>query len=95
MSTSPVTKERIAVDFDTANDEPWTVLVLNDPVTLMSYVVLVLRRLFGFDEPTATRLMLQVHTQGKAAVASGNREECLRNVRRLHQHGLQATMVRG
>lgn len=95
MSTSPFTQERIEVDLDSAKDEPWTVLVLNDPVTLMSYVVLVLRRLFGFDEPTATRLMLQVHTQGRAAVAHGNREECLRNVRRLHQHGLQATMVRG
>lgn len=95
MSTSPFTEERIEVDLDTAKDEPWTVLVLNDPVTLMSYVVLVLRRLFGFDEPTATRLMLQVHTQGRAAVAHGNREECLRYVRRLHQHGLQAKMVRG
>lgn len=95
MSTSPSTKERIEVDQQVAHDEAWTVLVLNDPVTLMSYVVLVLRRLFGFDEPTATRLMLQVHTQGRAAVAQGSRDECLRNVRRLHQHGLQATMVRG
>ena len=95
MSTSPSTKERIEVDQQVAHDEAWTVLVLNDPVTLMSYVVLVLRRLFGFDEPTATRLMLQVHTQGRAAVAQGSQDECLRNVRRLHQYGLQATMVRG
>ena len=50
MSTSPSTKERIEVDQQVAHDEAWTVLVLNDPVTLMSYVVLVLRRLFGFKE---------------------------------------------
>lgn len=95
MSTSPFTEEQIEVDLDSKKDDAWSVVVLNDPITLMSYVVLVLRRLFGFDEPTATRLMLQVHTQGRATVAHGNREDCLRDVRRLHQHGLQATMVRG
>jgi len=28
----------------------WRVVVLNDPVNLMSYVVLVFRKVFGFDE---------------------------------------------
>ena len=30
----------------------------NDPVNTMSYVVYVLRKLFGYDEPKATMLML-------------------------------------
>ncbi|WP_336250230.1 ATP-dependent Clp protease adapter ClpS [Stomatohabitans albus] len=95
MSSSPLADQEIDIQYDLDDESHWTVFVLNDPVTLMSYVVLVLRRLFGFDEATATRLMLQVHNQGKAAVAEGTRDACLRDVRRLHQHGLQASMVRG
>jgi ATP-dependent Clp protease adaptor protein ClpS len=76
-------------------DRPWDVVVWNDPVTLMSYVVYVLRKLFGHDEPTATRLMLQVHNDGRAVVASGPRERAESDVSRLHAHGLQATLTRG
>ncbi len=75
-------------------DRPWDVVVWNDPVTLMSYVVYVLRKLFGHDEPTATRLMLQVHNEGRAVVASGPRERAESDVSRLHAHGLQATLTR-
>ena len=75
-------------------DRPWNVVVWNDPVTLMSYVVFVLRKLFGHDESTATRLMLQIHNEGKAIVASGPREKSESDVHRLHAHGLQATLSR-
>jgi len=75
-------------------DRPWNVIVWNDPVTLMSYVVYVLRKLFGHDEATATRLMLQVHHEGKAIVSSGPREKSESDVSRLHAHGLQATLAR-
>jgi ATP-dependent Clp protease adaptor protein ClpS len=75
-------------------DLPWNVIVWNDPVTLMSYVVFVLRKLFGYDEATATSLMLKVHNEGKAIVSSGTREKAEADVYRLHAHGLQATMAR-
>ena len=75
-------------------DQVWKVLVWNDPVTLMSYVVFVLRKLFGHDEATATKLMMQVHNEGKAVVASGTREKSEADVARLHAHGLQATLTR-
>jgi ATP-dependent Clp protease adaptor protein ClpS len=75
-------------------DRPWNVIVWNDPVTLMSYVVYVLRKLFGHDEATATKLMYQVHREGKAVVASGPREKSEHDVARLHAHGLQATLAR-
>lgn len=74
-------------------DRPWNVIVWNDPVTLMSHVVYVLRKLFGYDEQKATTLMLQVHNEGRAAVASGPREKCEFDVHRLHAHGLQATLA--
>lgn len=81
-------------EVDHERDRPWNVIVWNDPVTLMSYVVFVLRKLFGYDESKATKLMLQVHEEGRAAVASGTREKCEADVARLHAHGLHATMAR-
>jgi ATP-dependent Clp protease adaptor protein ClpS len=52
---------------------PWRVVVLNDPVNSMGY--LVLRRIFGFDEETARRVMMEVHEQGRAVVWAGLREQ--------------------
>ena len=77
---------------DVEYDRPWVVIVWNDPVNLMSYVTLVLQKLFGFDLQKATQLMLQVHNEGKAVVSSGNREKSELDVSRLHAHGLWATM---
>lgn len=71
---------------------PWTLLVWDDPVNLMTYVTWVFTSYFGFSKQKAERLMLQVHTEGKAAVASGSREEIERHVEAMHGYGLQATM---
>jgi ATP-dependent Clp protease adaptor protein ClpS len=76
----------------TITDRPWVVIVWNDPVNLMSYVVLVLQKLFGYSREKATRLMLQVHHEGKAAVSEGTREKAEADVARLHGHGLWATL---
>jgi ATP-dependent Clp protease adaptor protein ClpS len=73
-------------------DLPWVVLVWNDPINLMSYVTFVLQKLFGHSKEKATELMLQVHHEGKAVVSSGTRAEAERDVFRLHEHGLWATM---
>ncbi|MBA2317508.1 MAG: ATP-dependent Clp protease adapter ClpS [Euzebyales bacterium] len=92
-----ITPERVTeydVDARAKRDRPWNVIVWNDPVTLMSYVVFVLRKLFGHDEATATKLMLRVHQEGRAVVSSGPREKAESDVHRLHAHGLQATMAR-
>jgi ATP-dependent Clp protease adaptor protein ClpS len=73
-------------------DRPWKVIVWNDPINLMSYVTLVIQKLFGYSREKATRLMMDVHTKGKAVVASGPREKAELDVFRLHEHGLWATM---
>jgi ATP-dependent Clp protease adaptor protein ClpS len=73
-------------------DRPWQVVVWNDPVNTMSYVVYVLRKLFGYDETKATRLMLQVHHEGRAIVTEGPRERAEADCFRLHGHGLWATV---
>ena len=68
------------------------VIVWNDPINLMSYVTLVFQKLFGYNKAKATKLMLQVHNEGKAAVSTGSREKAELDVARLHGHGLWATM---
>ena len=80
------------LDEATTTDRPWLVIVWNDPVNLMSYVVFVFQKLFGYSREKATRLMLQVHHDGKAVVSDGNREKAEADVARLHGYGLWATM---
>lgn len=79
-------------DEDVDFDKPWQVVVWNDPVNTMGYVVYVFRKLFGYDEPKATELMLQVHHEGRAIVSDGPREKAEIDCFRLHNHGLWATI---
>lgn len=76
----------------TEPDVPWVVLVWNDPINLMSYVTMVLQKLFGYSLDKATKMMLEVHNEGKSVVANGTREKCEFDVSRLHEYGLWATM---
>ena len=89
---SPVEIDEPDVDEVVELENPWVTIVWNDPVNLMSYVVFVLQKLFGYDREKATRLMLDVHHKGKAVVSSGPREKAEFDVYRLHGHGLWATM---
>jgi len=41
----------------------------------MSYVVLVFRKVMGFDKQTAEKHMLEVHEQGRSVVWVGVREK--------------------
>ena len=43
----------------------YKVIMLNDDYTPMEFVVHVLENFFNLNRPTATRIMLEVHTQGK------------------------------
>ena len=75
-------------------DRPWITIVWDDPVNLMSYVTYVFMTLFSYSKERANELMLQVHNEGRAIVASGRREEMERDVQRLHEYGLWATLTR-
>lgn len=91
-SPSPTTVDRPEVDESAHKDLVWQVVVWNDPVNLMDYVVWVLRKLFGYSEPEATKLMLQVHNEGRATVTDGPREKAEMECFRLHHYGLWATL---
>lgn len=93
MTTTAPQKLDVPFGDEVVEDVPtWDVIVWDDPVNLMSYVVWVFRTLFGYPEAEATRLMLQVHNEGRAVVASEPREQAEMTAFRLHHHGLWATL---
>jgi ATP-dependent Clp protease adaptor protein ClpS len=90
--SAPVEVEVPSGEDEIVRDKPWIVIVWNDPINLMSYVTFVFQKLFGYGKEEATRLMLEVHNDGKSVVSSGTREKAEHDVARLHAHGLWATM---
>jgi len=70
----------------------WRVVVLNDPVNLMSYVVMVFKKVLGYDEQTARQKMLEVHEQGRSVVWSGLREKAEAYAFTLQQWHLTAVL---
>ncbi|MBC6448140.1 MULTISPECIES: ATP-dependent Clp protease adapter ClpS [Actinokineospora] len=94
--TAPVDMEQTQSDPTGAavvsEDVPWQTVVWNDPVNLMSYVTYVFQKLFGYSRDKATKLMLDVHHEGKAIVSHGSKEKVEGDVAKLHAAGLWATM---
>lgn len=89
---APDRVEEVDVSERVTPDTPWVTVVWDDPINLMSYVVYVFQKLFGYSHEKATKLMLDVHHKGKAAVSSGTRERMEHDVSRLHAAGLWATV---
>ena len=70
----------------------WSVIVWNDPVNLMDYVVYVFKTVLKMNEKDASRHMWEVHQNGKSVVARETREKSELIVHRLRGFGLNATM---
>jgi ATP-dependent Clp protease adaptor protein ClpS len=75
-----------------AFEKGWHVIVWNDHVNLMSYVIFVFQRVLGFVESKARKHMLEVHHQGKSCVATETREKAEFYWQRLQQFGLRTTL---
>jgi ATP-dependent Clp protease adaptor protein ClpS len=73
-------------------EDAWRVVVLNDPVNLMSYVVMVFKKVLGFDEAKARKHMLEVHEEGRSVVWIGHRETAEAHVFTLQQWHLTAVL---
>ena len=79
---------------EVADQTPWVTIVWDDPINLMSYVTHVFQTYFKYPKAKAEELMLSVHHDGKAVVASGGREQMERDVTAMHEYGLWATLDR-
>ena len=70
---------------DVALIPPYKVILLDDPVTTMEFVVNVLIRFFQKDSPTAARLMWEVHTVGASHVATLPLEQAEMRQAQVHE----------
>jgi ATP-dependent Clp protease adaptor protein ClpS len=83
-----ITETEEATELDT----PWNVIVYDDPVNLMSFVTLVLQRVFGYTKQKAEMMMMEVHKTGQSVVWTGQREQAELYVQQLQSHQLLAAM---
>ena len=79
-------------EVETELAQVWTVIVLNDPVNLMNYVVMVFRKVFGYGEQKAIKHMKEVHELGKSVLWTGEREQAESYVFQLQKWRLQAVL---
>lgn len=91
VSIAPVEEEITSAYADAEVDVPWITLVWNDPVNLMSYVTFVIQSYFGYSRAKAEKLMMDVHTMGRAVVSTGARERMEVDTEALQGYGLWAT----
>jgi len=90
VSTATAPTEEVDVAQQAARE--WATVVWNDPVNLMSYVTWVFRSYFGYPRERAERLMLDVHTLGRATVSRGALERMETDAQAMHGFGLWATV---
>lgn len=88
----PETTTLIKTETNVSTKPPWNVIVHDDPVNLMAYVTYVLMKIFGYTEPHANRLMLQVHHQGLSIVWSGELEKAEFYAQQLQLHQLKTSL---
>ncbi len=88
IATVPDTESRSDLDL------PWTVIVHDDPINLMSYVTMVFMRVFRYPRERAEQLMLEVHNSGRSLVWTGEREQAEHYTHQLHAYQLLATLER-
>ena len=84
------TDEQTETDVRTALQRPWNVVVHDDPITTMIYVVKVFQEIFGYSHGKSHRLMMEVHTTGRSVVWTGDREQAELYVHKLHGKHLLA-----
>lgn len=95
FATQTETETEEKTDVRTRRARPWNVIVLNDPITLMSYVTMVFQKLFGYPKHHAEKLMREVHEKGRSIVWTGERERAELYVQQLHSYHLLARLEPG
>src|SRR5262245_15607849 len=62
---------------------PYHVIIENDEDHSQLFVIMVLRKVFGYDEPKAIQLMTSAEEQGEAIVWTGSKEVAERKLEQM------------
>ncbi|MVW70609.1 ATP-dependent Clp protease adapter ClpS [Bordetella sp. 15P40C-2] len=101
MSSISDTQHDLVVEKETARTAPppmYQVVLLNDDYTPMEFVVKVLQKFFRKNQEEATRIMLQVHHEGRGVCGvyprdiAATRISQVAQYARQRQHPLQCIM---
>jgi ATP-dependent Clp protease adaptor protein ClpS len=92
VETLPEIKEDAKEKIEEAFEKGWNVIVWNDPINLMTYVVFVFMKVLAFTKERATKHMLEVHQKGKSIVATETREKAELYYQQIQAHGLMVTI---
>ena len=86
------TDQEIFTDLVNGLATPWQVIVWDDPVNTMEFVVAVFMKHFKLAEDVAMLRMLEVHQDGKSTLDCGDRDSMLDHKKAMNAYGLQATV---
>jgi len=92
IETLPEIKHDTKEKVEEAFEKGWNVIVWNDPINLMTYVVFVFMKVLAFNKEKATKHMLEVHKNGKSIVATETREKAELYHQQIQAHGLMVTI---
>ena len=90
MPASPILTPQ--TDQLTELDQPWNVIIHDDPVNLMDYVSKVIMKVFGYSKDKAVMMMMEVHNNGRSIVWTGGKERAELYMQQLHQAQLSASI---
>lgn len=88
IKITPKIKTETVVKLDTV----WNVLVINDPINYMEYVVLAFMTVLRIERSVAQKLMKEIHENGRTIVWSGDREHAEMIALELQQWHLSAQL---
>lgn len=77
---------------DAAHEDPYSVILYNDDVHSMDYVIHCLISVFGHPFPLAAKIMMEAHHTGRALAATEEYGKAVRHCRQLQARGLSATV---
>lgn len=83
--TGAVPEIQIIEETGTDLEPPYTVIIYNDDVTPMDFVVEVLKQIFFLGNDRAAEIMLMAHIKGSTYVQTLPRMEAEKRVQRAHQ----------
>ena len=88
VGTTTTTTYRVIPDEEL--EKPYRVIIENDDVTPMEFVIMVLQSVFGLNMERAVTIMLQAHYEGQAYVVSLPLEEAQQRVYEAHSMAREA-----
>jgi len=96
QSIDPLGDPGTAVLEDTriSTEMPWAVVIHDDPVNTIEYVILTIQRLFGYARAKAEHHTMEVHYSGRSLVWNGAKEKAEHYVHQLHAAQLKASLER-